>query len=234
MSDTPDTPAPNPPLATPADVYPGTMASALMRRIGTLNGTSLYYAAHGRFDRPGIWWWSGKENIWLCGTPKELFKVANDMNMPFTLWESSTSTGPVVDELYERAMASQKGHVYEEAPDSRQQPSQAQSQDSNQSSTPPVPLTRFRPQYRALAPSEIALHNEIKAKADELLALYGKISSVRVAARPDKVLPISMQAVYSDGYRETGVPDDSPARNIDFATTHLEDSVMRAIRALTG
>jgi hypothetical protein len=39
---------------------------------------------------------------------------------------------------------------------------------------PDVKPSRFRPVYRALNDDEIALHNAIKAKAEELEALIGK------------------------------------------------------------
>lgn len=51
-------------------------------------------------------------------------------------------------------------HVYEGAPDARQSDDVA------------MPVSRFRPRYRALTPREKALHDEIKAKACELEALF--------------------------------------------------------------
>lgn len=51
--------------------------------------------------------------------------------------------------------------------------------DGRQSDRVDEPLTRFRPCYRALSLEEKALHDEIKAKADELDALYEKVKAGR-------------------------------------------------------
>lgn len=57
-------------------------------------------------------------------------------------------------------------HVYEGTPDARQ------SDDA-------IPLSRFRPKYRALTDDEKALHDEIKAKAAELEALFERVKPGR-------------------------------------------------------
>lgn len=57
-------------------------------------------------------------------------------------------------------------HVFENQPDDRQ--------DSES-----IPVSRFRPRYRALTDEEKAVHDEIKAKAEELEALYAKVASGR-------------------------------------------------------
>jgi hypothetical protein len=51
-------------------------------------------------------------------------------------------------------------NVYEGAPDARQ------------STDPNMPVSRFRPRYRALTDDEKALHDAIKEKAAELEALF--------------------------------------------------------------
>lgn len=51
-------------------------------------------------------------------------------------------------------------NVYEGKPDGRQSDEVA------------MPVTRFRPKYRALTDAEKLLHDEIKAKATELEALF--------------------------------------------------------------
>lgn len=58
-------------------------------------------------------------------------------------------------------------HVYEATPDARQ------SDDVS------MPTSRFRPKYRALTDEEKALHDEIKAKAQELEALFEKVKQGR-------------------------------------------------------
>lgn len=42
-----------------------------------------------------------------------------------------------------------------------------------------IPVSRFRPRYRALTPEEKTLHDEIKAKAVELEALFEKVKQGR-------------------------------------------------------
>lgn len=42
-----------------------------------------------------------------------------------------------------------------------------------------IAVSRFRPRYRALTDAEKALHDEIKAKADELDALFAKVKPGR-------------------------------------------------------
>jgi hypothetical protein len=54
--------------------------------------------------------------------------------------------------------------------------------DSRQSDDVKMPVSRFRPRYRALTPDEKALHDEIKAKAEELEALFGKVEPGRYNA----------------------------------------------------
>ena len=58
-------------------------------------------------------------------------------------------------------------NVYEGKPDARQ------SEDVN------MPVSRFRPRYRALSDDEKALHDQIKNKAAELEELFGKVKPGR-------------------------------------------------------
>ena len=88
-------------------------------------------------------------------------------------------------------------NVYEGAPDDRQ------------SFDPSMSTSRFRPRYRALSDDEKALHDEIKAKAEELERLID-----RVAAAP--------AANYA-----------TVARYKALALTSLEESIMWAVKALT-
>jgi hypothetical protein len=237
---------------------PHPKASAPMKRVGLFSGQALYYAPHGHFTVAGFYYWNGKENAWLCDSPKELPGVASRYGASFDLWpapeggllavnfynEAKTKNPPlpaqppgVEDqptlpgaEAWAREPNGLMGgavgtlrvahHVFEGAPDSRQSANQDE------------PTTRFRPQYRALAMNEKTLHDMIKARAEDLLALYALIAQTRADARPELPLP-GMEPRRSLASQQTGIPDDSFGRNIALATTHLEDSVMRAIRALT-
>jgi hypothetical protein len=60
-------------------------------------------------------------------------------------------------------------HVYEGQPDGRQ-------------ADTAIPVTRFRPKYRALSDAEKALHDEIKDKATELEAVFNKVKTGRYAS----------------------------------------------------
>lgn len=57
-------------------------------------------------------------------------------------------------------------HVYEGQPDGRQ-------------SDQMIPVSRFRPNYRALNEDEKALHDAIKGKAAELEALFEQVKNGR-------------------------------------------------------
>lgn len=58
-------------------------------------------------------------------------------------------------------------HVFEGAPDARQSTSTTE------------PVSRFRPKYRALEPDEKQLHDDLKAKAAELEALFEQVKPGR-------------------------------------------------------
>ena len=60
-------------------------------------------------------------------------------------------------------------HVYEGQPDGRQSPEA-------------IPVSRFRPQYRALTDAEKSLHDEIKAKAVELEQIFNRVKPGRYNA----------------------------------------------------
>ena len=51
--------------------------------------------------------------------------------------------------------------------------------DARQSDDVAMPVSRFRPRYRALTDDEKALHDEIKSKAVELEALFAKVKPGR-------------------------------------------------------
>jgi hypothetical protein len=60
-------------------------------------------------------------------------------------------------------------HVYEGEPDARQSPEK-------------IPVSRFRPRYRALTDAEKALHDEIKDAAETLERIYSKVNAGRYHA----------------------------------------------------
>jgi hypothetical protein len=51
--------------------------------------------------------------------------------------------------------------------------------DARQSDDPNMPVSHFRPRYRALTDDEKALHDALKDKAAELEALYARVKSGR-------------------------------------------------------
>ena len=60
-------------------------------------------------------------------------------------------------------------HVFEGKPDDRQADSA-------------IPVSRFRPRYRALTDDEKAMHDQLKDKAAELESLFGKVKPGRYSA----------------------------------------------------
>jgi hypothetical protein len=54
--------------------------------------------------------------------------------------------------------------------------------DAYKSDDVAMPVTRFRPKYRALTDEEKALHDEIMAKATELEALFARVKPGRYRA----------------------------------------------------
>lgn len=54
--------------------------------------------------------------------------------------------------------------------------------DARQGADVNMPVSRFRPRYRALTDDEKALHDALKDKAAELEALFGKIKAGRYNA----------------------------------------------------
>jgi hypothetical protein len=63
-----------------------------------------------------------------------------------------------------------RANVFERTPDARQ------SDDET------LPVSRFRPRYRAMDDEELALHDTIKDKADELDELFNRIKDGRYKA----------------------------------------------------
>lgn len=76
-------------------------------------------------------------------------------------------------------MSERTEHVYQGQPDDRQ--------------AGDIQPSRFRPRYRALTPDEKALHDAIKAKADDLLNLFeqvkpGRYRSLGITALEEAVM----------------------------------------------
>jgi hypothetical protein len=92
-------------------------------------------------------------------------------------------------------------NVYEGKPDERQ-------------SDQHIPVSRFRPRYRALNDDEKILHDKIKASAENLESLFHQVLEM-------KVLPA-----------QNAVPAGS--RYHSLALTALESSVMWIIKELTS
>lgn len=84
--------------------------------------------------------------------------------------------------------------------------------DARQSDDVALKVSRFRPLYRALSLDELTLNNEIKAKAEELEALFQRVAEFDAVPHSD---PVKLR------YRALGL-------------TALEESVMWAIKALTS
>lgn len=87
----------------------------------------------------------------------------------------------------------------------------------------------FRKRYRQLSPEEVALHDAIKDKADELAALIAKIDqqedrSNKAAFDPNLTPQLGMLKRITQN--NTG--------HIILALRHLEDCVYRAVKALTA
>lgn len=82
----------------------------------------------------------------------------------------------------------------------------------------------FRKRYRQLSPDEVALHDAIKDKADELAGLIAQIDS------PPKVVnaPTGTPAF------TLGFVANNNGAHVTLAFRHLEDCVYRAVKALTA
>ncbi len=84
----------------------------------------------------------------------------------------------------------------------------------------------FRKRYRQLSPEEVALHDAIKDKADELAGLIAQINN-----------PPKPQAnTYAQGTPAAtlGFIANNNGAHVTLALRHLEDAVYRAVKALTA
>lgn len=77
----------------------------------------------------------------------------------------------------------------------------------------------FHKRYKQLTPEEIALHDEIKDKADELAVLFAKT--------------LGDKTIVSGGHSSVIVNlAENKHANVTLALRHLEDAVYRAVKAL--
>lgn len=125
-------------------------------------------------------------------------------------------------------------HLFQDAPDGRQ------------ADTVPTATSRFRAQYRSLTDAQKAVHDDIKAKAAELEALFVKAFELR---HPPAVLPGDFSGT-SFADLVAGEPGDQPpyqgvlvqgigASLLDtcpFGTgmQRLEEAVMWTVKGLTA
>jgi hypothetical protein len=98
--------------------------------------------------------------------------------------------------------------------------------DERQSAEPALPADSglFRKRYRQLSPDEVALHDAIKEKADELAHLFAEVADHRPG-----------RSRMSGGHESilVGIAENQAA-NVTLAMRHLEDAVYRAVKALTA
>jgi hypothetical protein len=87
--------------------------------------------------------------------------------------------------------------------------------DGRQSDDTEMRPSRFRPQYRALADEEKALHDAIKEKAVEMEALFESVRDIRK-------------------YGPMGLVPATVGRYVSLGMTELELAVMWAIKGLTS
>lgn len=106
-------------------------------------------------------------------------------------------------------------NVYEGAPDGRQSPDA-------------IPVSRFRPTYRALSDQEKALHDAIKGKATELEGLFNQVRDLRFP-------PVLLPAITEGVAIELLAAEPDPAGEYLYeGMKALELAVMWTVKALTS
>lgn len=83
----------------------------------------------------------------------------------------------------------------------------------------------FRKRYRQLSPEDVALHDAIKEKADELAALIAQIDN------PPKQTNSGVRG--TPAALLSGIANNNGA-HIVLSLRHLEDCIYRAVKALTA
>ena len=149
-------------------------------------------------------WLRDKElDGWKYGAVKDVDKKEHPCFVPYSeLPEEQRAKDLIFVTVVDGLKAQLRKNVYESKTDERQ-------------TTTPVVADEhklFRKRYRQLNPDEVALHDQIKDKADELYALFLRVS------------PVNVQ---QDVSRERG-------SNVQLAVRHLEDAVYRAVKGLTS
>ncbi len=86
----------------------------------------------------------------------------------------------------------------------------------------------FRKRYRQLSTDEVALHDAIKDKADELAGL---IAQIRNPPKPRDGANVPMTASAAAVLQQVA---DNNGAHVTLALRHLEDAVYRAVKALTA
>lgn len=81
----------------------------------------------------------------------------------------------------------------------------------------------FRKRYRQLSAEDVALHDAIKDKADELAVLIAEVA----LRRPEAPRTAGRQSILANVGENQGA-------NVTLALRHLEDAVYRSIKALTA
>ena len=149
-------------------------------------------------------WLRDKERDgWKFGPVKDAEKKEHPCFVPYSeLPEEQRAKDLIFVTVVDGLKAQLRTDVYEGKADERQS-DVAQVADEHR---------LFRKRYRQLNPDEVALHDQIKDKADELYALFLRVS------------PINVQP---DASRERGA-------NVQLAIRHLEDAVYRAVKGLTA
>lgn len=92
--------------------------------------------------------------------------------------------------------------------------------------------SRFRPRYRQMTSAEVALHDEIKAKAAELEALFDRARNMRFPD-PDSTAPTIDPATGAFSFASELVFDPA-ATYFDEGMKSLEVAVMWTIKGLTS
>jgi hypothetical protein len=115
-------------------------------------------------------------------------------------------------------------HIYEGAPDARQ--------------AAHIAPSVFRPRYRALSDEEKALHDAIKAKAEELLDLFNKAADLRY---PRSVEALGELLVPAPGrYEKHSLGDMSIELGVigddyfGWGRKDLQSAVMWTVKGLTS
>ena len=154
-------------------------------------------------DSHANWLADKNRDGWKYGPVKDVEKKEHPC---MVIYEALPEAQRAKDALFVSVVDGLKGllakDVYEGAPDERQ---------SEEPELNPV-FSLFRKRYRQLNPDEVALHDQIKDKADELYALFRQVSDIEKGP---------------DANRERGA-------NVTLAKRHLEDAVYRAVKGLTS